>query len=234
MRDCLAIIPARGGSKRIPKKNIREFFGRPVLEYAIRAAQESGCFSDVMVSTDSPEIAAVAEKCGADVPFLRSANNSDDFATTVDVLREVIDSHRDAGRTFDTGCCIYPVTPFLRAARLREAMNLLASEDAPETVLAALCYPHPVQRAFGLENGRVRLLFPDQAQTRTQDLAPAFHDAAQFYAFRTAPLLASGRLIGPESAAIVLPFEEAHDIDTPEDWADAELKYRLLREKQRA
>jgi pseudaminic acid cytidylyltransferase len=234
VKDCIAIIPARGGSKRIPKKNIREFFGRPVLDYAIRAAWESGCFSDVMVSTDSPEIAAVAEKCGATVPFLRSAATSDDFATTVDVLREVIDSHRDAGRTFDSGCCIYPVTPFLRASRLREAMNLLTSENPPETVLTALCYPHPVQRAFGLQNGRVQFLFPDHVQTRTQDLPPAFHDAAQFYAFRTAPMLASGHLIGPESAVIVLPFEEAHDIDTPEDWAEAELKYRLLREKQRA
>jgi len=231
--DCLAIIPARGGSKRIPGKNLREFAGRPVICHAIEAALESGCFGEVMVSTDCPKIAAVAEEAGAGVPFFRSAETSGDHATTVEVIREVVGCYEQRGRSFETACCIYPATPFLRAERLREAMELLGGDHPPETVFSALRYPHPVQRAFAVVEGRMRLFFPEHAQTRTQDLVPAFHDAGQFYAFRTRPMLARGSLLGPESAALVLSFDEAHDIDTPEDWTEAELKYRLLQEKTR-
>jgi len=231
--DSLAIIPARGGSKRIPGKNLREFAGHPVICHAIETALESGCFGEVMVSTDCPKIAAVAEKAGAKIPFFRNAETSGDHATTMDVIREVVGCYEQSGCFFETGCCIYPVTPFLRAGRLREAMALLGGENPPDTVFAALRYPHPIQRAFVVGRGRIHLLFPEHVQTRTQDLVPAFHDAAQFYAFRTRPVLARGSLLGPESSALVLSSDEAHDIDTPEDWAEAELKYRLLQENTR-
>lgn len=230
MSERIAIIPARGGSKRIPRKNIRPFAGKPVICHAIEAALASECFQEVMVSTDDREIALVAERAGAKIPFFRSAETSGDHSTTVDVIREVIKAYALAGRVFESGCCIYPVTPFLRTERLREAMELLEGPNPPETVVAALHFPHPVQRAFTMDEGRIKWLFPEYAQTRTQDLTPAFHDAAQFYAFQTRPMLARGALIGPASASICLPFGEAHDIDTPEDWAEAEMKHRLLRE----
>lgn len=234
MTSNLAIIPARGGSKRIPGKNIRPFAGKPVIAHAIAVAIESECFSRVMVSTDSQEIAEVAIACGAQVPFFRSAATSSDHATTMEVLREVLECYESNGTSFDKGCCIYPCTPFLRAARIREAMEILDGEAPPVCVFGALRYPHPIQRAFQIEAGRARFAFPEHSVTGTGDLVPMFHDAAQFYAFRVEALLLEGRIIGPKSAPIVLPYSEAHDIDTPDDWAEAELKFRLLNEQQGA
>jgi len=231
MRDCIAIIPARGGSKRIPKKNIRPFLGQPILAYAIKAAKECGCFTEVMVSTDCQEIAEVALAAGANVPFHRSSGSSGDFSTTVDVIREVIGRYEAIGRSFPRACCIYPANPFLKPERIREAAALLESHPEVETVLAVVQYSHPIQRAFHLEEGRLAPLDKESLETRTQDLLPCYHDAGSFYFFRTEQMLAKGALITSTSAGVVLPHSETHDIDTPEDWDEAELKYRILHRK---
>jgi pseudaminic acid cytidylyltransferase len=224
----IAIIPARGGSKRVPGKNIKSFEGVPIIAYAIRAARESGLFDVVMTSTDSDEIAQVARSHGADVPFMRSAASASDSATTVAALREVLDRYAQQGQAFERGCCIYPCNPFVTAERLQLARAKLEAEGC-DCVLTAVRYSHPVQRSFVIERGRMRLLFPEQRDTRTQDLTPVLHDAAQLYFFRTDALLAHHTLWTDNTGVIEVPESEAQDIDTLADWSLAELKYRLWR-----
>ncbi len=221
----LAIIPARSGSRRLPGKNIRPFLGRPVIARAIETAQRSGCFGEIMVSTDSEQIAGLAREAGAVVPFLRSAEASDDHATTLDVLREVLSRYAQDGRTFESCCCLYPVTPLLPPGRLREALAMLEADPAIDCVFCALAYAHPAQRALIMDHHRTRFLYPQFAATRTQDLPVSFHDAGQFYFFRP-PLPASpGSLLAEGAVPLIVPPEEAHDIDTEEDWKEAERKY---------
>lgn len=219
----IAIIPARSGSKRIPGKNTREFLGVPCLVRAIRTVQEAGCFEEILVSTDDDATARLAREAGASVPFLRSPETSGDHATTLEVLREVL---KRRGGVFDAGCCVYPVTPLLRPERLIEAMDRLKNTDA-DFVLAALRYPHPVQRAFSLCKDRVDLIMPEFHSTRTQDLQPVFHDAGQFYAFRLEAIFRTNAIIGPQTAAVVLEPDEAVDIDNEEDWLEAEMRLQL-------
>ncbi len=232
MNQSVAIILARGKSKRIPRKNIKNFFGRAVISYPIEAALESGCFEDVIVSTDCSEIAEVARAAGASVPFFRSPETSGDHATTVHVLREVFARLEEEGRSYKFGCCLYAVTPFLRATRLHEAMEMLVAQEQVETVMSALRYPCPIERGFRLNEGIVDLVFPQHIQGRTQDFPPVYHDAAQFYLFRTREMLQRGTLIGPASAAVILPASEAHDIDDEEDWLEAEFKFRVIQENK--
>lgn len=234
MTNAVAIITARGGSKRIPRKNLRTFFGKPIISYPIAAALESGCFEEVMVSTDDEEIAAVARQLGAEVPFMRSAKTSDDSATTVDALKEVINDYAARGRQFELGCCIYPVAALVTPARLREGMDRLVADPTVDTVVPVLRFGHPIQRALKIENGRLFMIAAEHVTSRSQDLMAAYHDAGQWYWFRTSGLLRTGVLFGRASAPVVLEEMEAQDIDSEPDWQLAELKVQLRRQRTAA
>ena len=225
--NSIAIITARGGSKRIPRKNIRDFCGKPMICYSIEAALAASCFDTVMVSTDDEEIADIAKRAGAGVPFMRSKEASDDFATTADVLFEVFASYEAQGQTFDTGCCIYPTAPFVTAEKLREAMQRL-TESPADTLIPVVKFSYPPQRALAIENDRLVVLYPDNLNKRSQDLAPQYHDAGQFYCFRVANFLRNRHMM----VGHVLPFEvpetEVQDIDNETDWQLAEMKYRMM------
>lgn len=228
--SAIAIIPARGGSKRIPRKNIRLFLDRPIIAYSIAAALESGLFDEVMVSTDDEEIAAVARESGAKVPFLRSSATSGDHSTTAEVLTEVFDAYSKDGRSFDLACCIYPTAPFVTGDRLRAAFDRLRSSGA-ECVMPVTRFSPPIWRSFEMDGERLRYRWPEHALTRSQDLPPAFYDAGQFYAFDVARFGESRSLVGPDTIGIDVPESGVQDIDSDEDWRLAELKYRLLAEK---
>ena len=221
----VAIITARGGSKRIPRKNIKVFCGKPIIAYSIKAALSSGSFDEVMVSTDSEEIKIIAEKYGASVPFLRSEATSNDFATTADVLEEVITSYRSIGKTFESFACIYPTAPFVTGTRLAEAAVLLEDADA---VLSVVKFSFPPQRAFVIRDGSVRFQHPEYERARSQDLEPIYHDCGQFYLCKIKPFLEHHSLILPATKPYILPEEEVQDIDTMSDWEIAEAKYKIL------
>ena len=221
----VAIITARGGSKRIQRKNIKEFCGRPIIEYSIEAALRSGLFEEVMVSTEDPEIAEVAVKAGAKVPFMRSAQSAGDYASTDDVLMEVLEAYREQGREFDAFCCLYPTAPFVTADKLREAMKLLEKADS---VMPVVAFSFPPQRCMVLnEEGELRMKWPEHAKTRSQDLEPYYHDCGQFYCCRTAPFLQYGTTDLPHMMPMIQSEMEVQDIDNPDDWQIAELKYRM-------
>ena len=223
----IAIITARGGSKRIPRKNLRPFLGRPIIAYSIDAALGSGLFDEVMVSTDDEEIAGVARGLGAAVPFMRSAATSDDFATTADVLIEVVGEYRARGIAPETACCIYPTAPFVTAARLQEALEKLRKSGA-DTVLPVTRFSFPIWRSFRREGDRVFYNWPEHAPKRSQDLPAAFQDAGQFYFFHPLVLERTGQLITENTVGLELSDLEVQDIDSEEDWALAELKYRHI------
>lgn len=231
MKKTIAIITARGGSKRIPRKNIKEFCGRPIIQYPIEAALRSKVFSEVMVSTDSEEIAAIAKASGAKVPFLRTAQTSDDYATTSDVLKEVLFSYRSIGQDFDQGCCIYPTAPFITSDILIDAMDQLSVSDA-DTVLPIVAYSFPPQRAIVVREGLAQMQFPENLNIRSQDLEPIYHDAGQFYAFRVQSFLDKEKLLSGKIIPIIRSDLEVQDIDNEEDWAIAEMKYCLMRERK--
>lgn len=224
----LAIIPARGGSKRIPRKNILPFAGKPIIEYAIQAALASGLFDEVMVSTDDQEIATIAKNAGAAVPFFRSDANSNDTATTVAVLLEVLNEYGKQQRFFSEACCIYPANPFLTTSKLKISLEKMINEDL-DSVFSAVRYSYPVQRSFVVENGTMKMLFPEHLNTRSQDLPPVYHDAAQFYWFRPDLLQKTEKIWTNHTGIIELPETEVQDIDTAEDWILAELKYQRFK-----
>ncbi|SFC75433.1 pseudaminic acid cytidylyltransferase [Spirosoma endophyticum] len=226
----VAIITARGGSKRIPRKNIRPFLGRPIIAYVIDAARKSGLFSEVMVSTDDQEIAEVARHYGAAVPFLRSTKTADDFATTADVLTEVVDQYTQKGQVFDYACCLYPTAPFVTPDLLKQAFSTLTRKQF-DTVYPVQQFSFPIQRAVLLRNEKVQWFQPEHALTRSQDLEPAYHDAGQFYFVNVAAFQQNHRLITDNSGGIVISELEAHDIDNEEDWQVAELKYSMVNEE---
>lgn len=223
----IAVITARGGSKRIPRKNIREFCGRPILAYSIEAALKSGVFDTVMVSTEDREIAETAEKYGAEVPFLRSGRTADDFATTREVLREVLEEYESRGERFDILCCIYPTAPFVTAERLREAVKLLEENEA-DSVLTVARFSFPPQRCVIIQDGFLQFKWPENAQVRSQDLEPYYHDAGQFYCLNIESFHEQEVLVMQKSVPLILSEMEIQDIDTEEDWTIAELKYRML------
>ena len=226
MKSSLAIITARGGSKRIPMKNIREFCGKPILYYSIEAARASGVFSEIMVSTEDETIARLAVRAGAAVPFLRSCKTAGDHATTDEVIAEVLECYRRQGKEFETFCCIYPTAPFLTGARLREAMELLSQADS---VLPVTAFSYPPQRGMVIdERGFVRRQFPEYANTRSQDLQRIYHDCGQFYACRTEAFGKSGTTDVERMVPLILTELEVQDIDTPEDWELAEMKFRRI------
>jgi len=221
--NTIAIITARGGSKRLPRKNIRSFCGKPILSYSVTAALAADCFDEVMVSTDDEEIAAIARTYGATVPFMRSAATSDDFSTTSDVLREVLLAYREQGKAYAYFCCIYPTCPLLRPKRLREAMELLSDYDG---VMPVAAFSFPPQRGLVIEKGLLRPRYPEYMQKRSQDLETMYHDAGQFYACRTEAFLTAGTLWMDNTYALLLSAMEVQDIDDEADWVLAEMKYK--------
>ncbi len=228
----LAIIPARGGSKRIPGKNIKHFLGKPIIAYSIEAALSCGLFDEVMVSTDSDEIAEVAKKYGAKVPFFRSNKNADDFATTVDVLFEVLEKYEEQGMSFKTGCCVYPTAPFINGDTLTKAYQHF-TENNFDSVFPVLRFEAPIQRALKLgKDNRVSMFYPEHQKSRSQDLEPAFHDAGQFYWFRIDQLYVNKKLWAPNSGMIEISSMEGQDIDNLKDWKLAEIKYNLLKDNK--
>ncbi len=226
----IAIITARGGSKRIPRKNVKSFCGKPILVYSIEAAIGSGCFDEVMVSTEDAEIAQIAEKAGAKVPFLRSEKTSGDFATTADVIEEVLAEYAARGQHFDYACILYPTAPFVTGDKLKKAMDMLQNEGA-DSVLPIVQYSFPPQRAFVSRGGRICFAEEKYARTRSQDLEPMYHDSGQFCCFRTELFLQKHTLVTDNTLGIVCPETEVQDIDTFEDWKLAELKYTMMKEK---
>jgi N-acylneuraminate cytidylyltransferase len=227
----IAIIPARGGSKRIPRKNIKPFCGKPIITYSIEAALRSGLFDVVMVSTDDEDIAAVAKAAGAEVPFMRSEKNSDDYAGTVDVLLEVLTAYEKQNTTFDNVCCIYPTAPFVNTQRLSEAYQML-NEKQYDSVFPICAFSFPILRALQLSNNnQVSMIWPENMTKRSQDLPPAYHDAGQFYWCRTLSLTTDKKLYTDNSGAIVLNETEVQDIDNESDWLIAEMKFKLLAKK---
>jgi N-acylneuraminate cytidylyltransferase len=227
MSKAVAIITARGGSKRIPRKNIKPFLGKPIIAYSITAALESGCFDEVMVSTDDDEIAAIAKTYGAKTPFLRSAKNSDDYSTTTDVLKEVIEEYKKLGINYDKLCCIYPTAPFVTAAKLQNAMKLLAETNA-DCVLPIVKYSYPIQRSLKIENGKAVMNWPENYFARSQDLTPVYHDCGQYYCMNTESMLTQMKLFALNTIPIITPEEEVQDIDNEDDWKLAEIKYTFL------
>ena len=227
MTKNLCIIPARGGSKRIPRKNIKDFLGKPIIAYSIEAALESKLFDEVMVSTDDEEIAQVAKKYGAKVPFMRSKKSADDYATTVDVLMEVIECYNETGEGFDTICCIYPTAPFTTKDKLKEALKKLKQENL-DVVFPIVPFSYPIQRALKVGNKKVSFLDPDFENSRTQDLEKAYHDSGQFYFIKTATFLKNKSIFLANTGGIVISDLEAQDIDNESDWKIAEIKYALI------
>ncbi|MEO1518360.1 MAG: pseudaminic acid cytidylyltransferase [Bacteroidota bacterium] len=226
----LAIITARGGSKRLPRKNIKLFNGLPIIAYPIRAAIESELFDEVMVSTDDPEIAAVAKTFGASVPFMRSAETAGDYATTAEVIIEVMECYESKlGKHFDTICCMYPTAPFSTPQLLRLAHEKLQNEQF-DCVVPVQAFDYPIQRALIMEEGRIQMRSPEFATTRSQDLTETYHDSGQFYWLRSQKFRQTQSVWGDNTGAICLSRMEAHDIDTADDWHLAELKFKLQHE----
>ena len=226
MSHNLAMITARGGSKRIPRKNIKEFCGKPILAYSIEAAQASGAFEEIMVSTDDPEIAEIAKKYGASVPFFRSEATANDYASTDDVIMEVLRTYEALGKHFDRFCCIYPTAPFVTGSRLKEAMGLLKTSDS---VMPVVPFSYPPQRGLLInDNGCLKRQYPEYTLTRSQDLPKVYHDCGQFYACRTDIFLKEGTTDVATQVPLILSEMEVQDIDTLEDWEIAEIKYRRL------
>lgn len=216
----VAIIPARGGSKRIPRKNIRDFLGKPIIAYSIEAALKSGLFDEVMVSTDDEEIAEVARKYKATVPFMRSKETADDYATLSDVIEEVKETCQKREKTFDNICCILPTAPFVTVSLLKEGFSLL-SQNNVDSVRPVVRFSYPIQRAIKMNNGLLEMFNPEHARTRSQDLETAFHDAGQFYWMKFSQGMKGEKKMGFEISEHLV-----QDIDTEDDWKMAELKYR--------
>ena len=227
MDRAICIITARGGSKRIPHKNIREFCGKPIIAYSIEAALESGLFDEVMVSTDDEAIAAVAREYGASVPFMRSAATSDDHAATAEAVREVLDDYERIGKRFDAVCCLYPTAPFVKASELREAFDLM--REGATSVIPVTSYDYPPLRGFKIHvDGSLSYAFPEYAAMRSQDLPAMAHDCGRFYLATTDAFQSAGSFMTEKTQALWIPARFVQDIDTPEDWEVAEQKYRAM------
>jgi N-acylneuraminate cytidylyltransferase len=229
----LAIIPARGGSKRIPRKNIKLFLGEPIISYSIKAALKSNLFDEVMVSTDDNEIKEIALKYGAKVPFMRSAKNSNDYATTVDVVEEVLETYRLQKKQFDYCCCIYPTAPFVSENLLTEAFHKLLDHKF-DCVFPVSKYSFPIQRGMTInKEDKIEMIDASKMNVRSQDLDPSYHDAGQFYVFNVNLFLQNHKLWTNNTGCLVINELEAQDIDNEIDWKLAELKYKLLVDAKR-
>lgn len=224
----IAVIPARGGSKRIPGKNIRPFHDRPMIAWSIEAAKSADLFDQILVSTDSEEIAAVARQWGAQTPFLRPAEISGDHVGTASVLEHALRWLESRGDTPQQLCCIYATAPFLQAEYLRQGLEILLSAGC-SSCFSVTSFAFPILRALSIRpDGTLRMLWPEHENTRSQDLPEAFHDAGQFYWLDSQKFLATRKLYGEDARPVLLPRHLVQDIDTPEDWARAELMFQAL------
>lgn len=227
----LALIPARGGSKRIPGKNIKNFLGKPILAYSIEAAKESGVFDEIMVSTDSEEIAETARAFGASVPFMRSGETASDYASTKDVLLEVFGQYEKMGKTFRQACCIYPTAPFVTGESLRESRKLLG-QDGISMVNPIVRFSFPPQRGVVVnEKGIIESIHMENRFVRSQDLEPVYHDAGQFYWYEVPVFMENDGIMDGLSAPYILDDLHVQDIDHETDWEIAEMKYEILKRK---
>ncbi len=221
----LCIIPARGGSKRIPRKNVKEFLGRPIISYSIQAAISTNIFDEVMVSTDDLEIADVARQFGAQIPFLRSEKNADDFAPTIAVIKEVLENYEAVlKRRFDYVCCLFPTAPLVSTGKLIEGLSVV--KEGFDSVFPVVGYGHPIWRGLTRDGNKTSLIWKEHANTRSQDLQRVFHDAGQWYWLNAKEL--PNALLSEHAASIELAETEVQDIDNLTDWKLAELKYKLL------
>lgn len=224
----IAIIPARGGSKRIPRKNVKNFYGKPMIAYSIEAALSSGCFDKVIVTTDDYEIAEIAKNYNAEVPFIRPKNISDDYSTTMDVMQHAISWCENAGWDIDKICCLYATAPFVTAEYIRKGLNILVSEKC-EFAFSATNYSFPIQRAIKISDiGEVSMFSPENEQSRSQDLEEAYHDAGQFYWGKKSAFLERKKIFAPHSRIVLLPRTHVQDIDTQEDWDLAEILFGAI------
>ena len=223
---CLAIITARGGSKRIPKKNIRKFCGKPIIQYSIEAALTSGIFDEVMVSTDDLDIKEIAERCGAKVPFIRSAETAGDMAMTHEVVLEVLAEYQKRGMAFEYVCCIYPTAPFITPQKLIESRKKL-EETGADGVVPVVAFSFPPQRCFVLEGDKVKFKWPQNRLVRSQDLEKWYHDCGQYYFMKVSSFVQEKSLIMEHTIPMIMDEMEVQDIDNYEDWELAELKYKL-------
>lgn len=227
-RKKIAIITARGGSKRIPKKNIKDFLGKPIIAYSIEAAVNSALFDIVMVSTDDSEIAEISKKYGAEVPFFRSQKNSDDFATTAEVLLEVLNEYKKRGKEFDYLCCIYPTAPFATADKLKDCFDLMVQHSA-HSAFPVVKFSYPIQRALRINGkGDLEFIWKENTSKRSQDLETTYHDAGQFYWLNGLKFLDDESLLTGKTFPYKVPEIEVQDIDSIEDWEIAELKYKTM------
>lgn len=223
----IAIITARGGSKRIPKKNIKNFLGKPIIAYSIESALYSGIFDEVMVSTDSEEIAAIAKKYGASVPFMRSEATSNDYADTSDVLLEVINKYKESGKDYKEFCCIYPTAPFITEKKLIESYALLQDENV-YNVVPMVAFSFPPQRGLVVRNGLTEPVDSVGIEQRSQDLEEVLHDSGQFYWCKTEEFCKNGNILYNHTKPYILPELEVQDIDNQSDWDLAEIKYKRM------
>lgn len=226
----LAIITARGGSKRIPKKNIKEFCGKPIMAYSIEAALKSELFDEVMVSTDSEEIAEIARKYGAKVPFMRSEKTSNDYADTTDVLVEVLDKYKELGLEYNEFCCIYPTAPFVTAQKLKDSYNMLLDKNV-NNVIPMVPFSFPPQRGMVKEGGYIVPAYPEFINCRSQDLEEIYHDCGQFYWCKTKAFRDDSNFLSNKTVPYIVPETEVQDIDNESDWILAEIKYKYMKEK---
>jgi len=224
----IAIITARGGSKRIPRKNIRSFLGKPILNYSIEAAIGSSCFDEVMVSTDDQEIAEIAIKAGAKVPFIRSFDTSNDHASTVDVLLEVLEKYRVLKKEFDYCCCIYPTAPFITDEKIKLAYKKIVATEA-KSVIPVVRFSFPILRSFKIEDGLIKLNWPEYLNSHSQDLPVSYHDCGQFYFLKVKDFLVDKKLFTDFTIPFEMQESEVQDIDNEEDWKIAEIKYAFLK-----
>jgi pseudaminic acid cytidylyltransferase len=224
----ICIIPARGGSKRIPRKNIKHFLGKPIIAYSIEAALKSALFDEVMVSTDDSEIAEIAKRYGAKVPFLRTEKNSNDFATTYDVVEEVILKYQTLGLSFEHTCCLYSCAPFVTKDKLIESFKFMLDNNF-DSVFQVMTFGFPVQRALKLNvDKKISFFYPEYSLSRSQDLVPSYHDAGQFYWMETENCIVEKRIVTNNTGCVIISEIEGQDIDNEIDWKLAELKYELL------
>ncbi|MGB5918364.1 pseudaminic acid cytidylyltransferase [Arcobacter sp.] len=231
MSKCICIIPARGGSKRIPRKNIKDFFGKPLIAYTIETALKSKLFEKVVVSTDDETIAQVAKEYGAEVPFLRPDELSDDFTGTGAVISHALSFLQAQGEKYDYVCSIYATAPLLQVKYIQKGLERLQNSDAVNS-FSATSMPFPIQRTFKINNDRCEMFWPENFSKRSQDLEEAYQDAGQFY-WKNLHKESSDVMFGKDSIPIVLPRYLVQDIDTLEDWERAEVLYEVLKRQKK-
>jgi pseudaminic acid cytidylyltransferase len=228
----VAVIPARGGSKRIPRKNIKYFCGKPMIAWSIEVAKVSGLFDHIIVTTDDDEIAEVAKEWGAEVPFMRPPDLSDDHASTDSVVLHAVQESQRIYGSLGQGCCVYPTNPFLTIGDLNRGLDMLLTHRAT-SAFPVVKYDFPIEQAFLLDGARPSAKWPDKLKERSQDLPDHYHDAGMFYWFDVEKFLTETRLFCVDSVAFVIPSDRCQDMNTPEDWEHAEIKFRVMAERRK-